>query len=72
MPAFRVGFASVAAASFLNFEALSCRRALRSSLLSVTLIEPVHASRSVNQLLFSGKEGMTGGANFYVQIALFG
>lgn len=68
----RVRFASVAAASFLDFEALSCRRAFSRRLLSVALIEPVHASSSVDELLFSGKERVACGANFYVQIALFG
>jgi hypothetical protein len=39
--------------------------------LAVTLIKAIHASRGVDQLLFSGKERMAGRTNFDVQIALF-
>src|SRR5437762_14355015 len=41
------------------------------SLFAVTLIEAIHASRSVNQLLFAGEKGMASGADFNMQVALF-
>jgi len=67
----RVRSASVASARFLRVEALSRRCTLGSSFLSVALIEPIHASGGVNQLLLSRKERVTCRANFHVQIALF-
>ena len=68
---YKVRFASAASASFLDSEGLSRRCALGRSLLSVALIEPVNASCSINELLFTSKEWVTCGADFYVQVALF-
>ncbi len=50
---------------------LSCR-GFDWSLLPVAFVEPIHASRSVNQLLFAGKKWVASGADFHVQIAFFG
>jgi hypothetical protein len=40
--------------------------------LAVTLIKAVHASRSIDQLLFAGKERVASGTDFDVQITLPG
>src|SRR5581483_6450578 len=40
--------------------------------LSVLAAEALHASRGVHQLLLAGKERMTVGADFYVDVALVG
>ena len=39
---------------------------------AVTLIEAIHASCSVDQLLLTGKKRVAGGTDFHVQVALFG
>jgi hypothetical protein len=64
-----VRFASVACANSSRKLTRSC--ALGSRFLAVSLVEAIHPSSSVNQLLFSSKERVTGGANFDVQVALF-
>ena len=38
-------------------------------LLPITPIEPVHAAGGIDQFLLAGKEGMTGGADFYADVA---
>ena len=40
--------------------------------LAVALVEAIDASRSIDQLLFAGKEGVASRANFDVQVALLG
>lgn len=47
-------------------------RVLHWRLLAVTLVEAIHASRRVNQFLFTGEKWMASGADFHVQVALFG
>ena len=39
---------------------------------AVTLVEAIHASGGVNQLLLAGKERVAGRTDFHVQVALFG
>ncbi len=51
---------------------LLSRRGFRWSFLSVALIEPIHASCSVNQLLFTGEKWVTSGADLHVQVTFFG
>lgn len=45
---------------------------LLRSLLGISLVESVHAARSVYKLLFTGEEGMTGGTNFHVKVIFLG
>lgn len=40
--------------------------------LAVAFIESIHASGSINQLLFTGKERVASRANFDVQVAFLG
>ena len=44
----------------------------RRRLFAISLIESINASRGINQLLFAGKERVTRGTDFHVQIALLG
>ena len=41
-------------------------------LLAVTLVEAIDASRGIDQLLLAGKERVTCGTDFHVQVALLG
>src|ERR1044071_8058767 len=38
---------------------------------AVTLVEAIHATRGIDQLLLAGKERVAGGTDFHVQVALF-
>ena len=40
--------------------------------LAIALVEPINASRRVDQLLLTGEERVASGANFDVQVAFFG
>jgi len=44
----------------------ACRR---SNLLAILLVEPLDATRRVDQLLLAGEEGVAGRANFYVKVS---
>jgi hypothetical protein len=46
--------------------------AFGSGFLAIALVEAIDASCGVDELLFSGKERVAGGADFDVQIALLG
>jgi hypothetical protein len=55
-----------------SIDLLSGSRGFRRWFLAVALVEAIHASRGINQLLFAGKERVTSRTNFDVQVALFG
>ena len=46
--------------------------AFGSGFLAIALVETIHASGGIDQLLFAGEEGVAGRANFDVQVALLG
>ncbi len=48
------------------------RRRFRGSFLAVTLVEPIYASRRINQLLLAGEKWMASRADFNVQVATLG
>jgi hypothetical protein len=56
----------------LSYYLLRCGSAFRWSLLAVALIETIHASRRVNQLLLAREKRMASRADFDVQVALLG
>ena len=47
-------------------------RGLGGWFLAVTLVETIHASGGIDQLLFAGEERVASRANFDVQVALLG
>jgi hypothetical protein len=51
---------------------LGAGRALGCGFLAIALVEPIHASRGVDQLLLTGKERVASRADFDVQVAFFG
>ena len=55
-----------------SIELLSGSRGFGGWFLAVALVEAIDASRSIDQLLFAGKERVASRANFDVQVALFG
>jgi len=51
---------------------LSGGRTFGCGFLAVALVEPIHASRGVDQLLLTGKKRVASRADFDVQVAFFG
>jgi hypothetical protein len=43
----------------------------RRGFLAIALVETIHASSRINQLLLAGKKWMASGADFNMQVALF-